>query len=55
MRHAIVNKDNIVVNVIIWEGKEWLPPRDHLVIQNDKVDLGDIYDPATNTFKKPAG
>lgn len=37
-RHAIVNKDTKkVVNVVIWQGAEWLPPRNHLVIQNDKV------------------
>lgn len=53
MRFAIVNKDNLVVNVIIWNGAEFLPPRDHIVVQNDTVDIGDIYDPATNSFIRP--
>lgn len=53
-RHAIVNKDTKkVVNVVIWQGAEWLPPRNHLVIQNDKVDIGDSYDEQTNSFSKP--
>ena len=54
-RHAIVNKDNKVVNVVIWEGAEWLPPRDHLVVNcpDGRCDIGDIYDPKTNSFSKP--
>ena len=53
-RHALVNKDNKVVNVVIWEGAEWLPPQDHYVIQDDNVDLGDIYDPEKKIFIKNA-
>jgi hypothetical protein len=53
MRHAIVNQNNEVVNVVIWNGAEWLPPRGHLVVQNDTVGIGDIYDPQTNTFTRP--
>lgn len=52
MRHAIVNNETKeVVNVVIWEGAEWLPPRGHLVVQDDTVNIGDIYDEETNTFK----
>jgi hypothetical protein len=43
-RHGIVNKDGVVVNVVIWEGAEWLPPRDHYVVQHDQIDIGDSYD-----------
>lgn len=53
MRFAIVNQDNVVVNVIIWGGAEFLPPRNHRVVQNDSVDLGDIYNPDDNTFSRP--
>ena len=53
IRHGIVNKDNVVVNVIVWNGAEWQPPRDHWVVQDDKVNIGDVYDPDTNTFSKP--
>lgn len=53
MKHAIVNSDNVVVNMVIWEGAEWLPPRDHLVVRSDTAGVGDIYDPQTNTFTRP--
>jgi hypothetical protein len=54
MRHGIINKDTKkVVNVVIWEGAEWLPPRNHWVVQNDTVDIGDTYDDANNVFIKP--
>lgn len=53
MRFAIVNQDNLVVNVIVWEGAEFLPPCNHIVVQNDSVDIGDMYDPATNSFIRP--
>ena len=38
---------------MIWEGAEWLPPRNHWVVQNDTVDIGDTYDDANNVFIKP--
>lgn len=41
--HAIVNLDGIVVNIVIWEGHEWLPPRNHYVIQSDTARIGDNY------------
>lgn len=53
MRHAIIDKNNVVVNVVIWKGAEWLPPRDHMVVQADGVNVGDIYDPEMNTFTTP--
>ena len=51
-RHAIVNKDNLVVNVVIWEGASWLPPHNHIVVQCDSVDIGDLYIPEKNSFIK---
>lgn len=53
MRHAVVNKDNKVVNVVIWNGAEWLPPRNHYVIRCDNCDIGDTYDPQKKEFIKP--
>jgi hypothetical protein len=51
---AIVENESLkVVNVIVWEGSEWLPPRDHLVIASDQANIGDIYDKELNVFKKP--
>lgn len=52
-RHAIIDpKTNKVVNVVIWEGAEWLPPRGHLVIQSDICDIDDDYDPEKNIIIK---
>ena len=50
-RHAIIeSKSKIVVNCVVWEGKEWLPPRDHLVVQSDVANIGDIYDESKKSF-----
>ena len=56
-RHAIVDEAGLVVNMIIWEGSEFLPPRNHIVIQlNDRyeskgrVGIGDTYDAMTDSF-----
>lgn len=54
MCHAIVDgKTMEVINLIIWEGAEWLPPRGCYVIRSDEAKLGDKYDPKTNTFISP--
>lgn len=53
MRHAVINKDTMeVVNVVIWEGAEWLPPRGHYVVRSDQADIGDIWNESTGEFKK---
>ncbi len=51
-RHAVINPDNKVVNIIVWEGANWSPPRDHVVvnISNMECHIGDKYNPITNTF-----
>jgi len=50
---AIVeNESKLVVNVIVWDNAEWLPPRNHMVIQSDTANIGDIYNPDTQTFEK---
>ena len=44
-RHGIVEPaTGEVINVIVWEGAEWLPPRGKMVIQHDKIDIGDKWD-----------
>jgi hypothetical protein len=54
-RHAIVDRDNKVVNVVVWEGAEWLPPRNHLVVHcgDRQCDIGDTYMPSDNSFCRP--
>lgn len=52
-RYAIVNNETRkVVNVVVWEGKEWLPPRGHLVVPSDIADIEDGYDEKSHTFTK---
>lgn len=54
MRHAIINhKTQKVVNIVVWEGAEWLPPRDHWVVRTDLGDIGDDYNKEKNVFIKP--
>lgn len=51
-RFAVIENDTKrVVNVIIWQGAEWLPPRDHMVVPSDTANIGDIYNEKTKTFK----
>ena len=51
MRYALINNETKkVVNIIIWEGAEWLPPRNHIVIQSDQASIGDTYDESQEAF-----
>lgn len=53
MRHAIIENDTkTVVNIVLWEGKEWLPPRNHLVIQDDNASIGDTWNEVNKVFIK---
>lgn len=48
-RHAVINKDNNVINVIVWDGITPLRfPSDWTVIQFDECDIGDTYDHINN-------
>jgi hypothetical protein len=49
--HAIIDsKTNKVRNIVIWEGAEWLPPRDHYVVNNCDGQIGDYWHKDTNSF-----
>jgi len=53
-RYAVCNADNLVVNVIIWDGQtRWAPPSGCFVVRSDVCDIGHIYDPNTQTFAYP--
>ncbi len=53
-RYAVVNADNLVVNVIIWDGIErWSPPAGCFVVRSDACDINQVYDPATGLFAYP--
>lgn len=53
-RHAII-KDSKVVNVVVWEGAEWLPPRGHMVVASEICDIDDIYSDEDQHFTKKDG
>ena len=53
-RYAIVDKSGRVVNIVEWDGAEWLPPRDHYVIAAPKAGIGYTYDFNTKQFTPPA-
>jgi hypothetical protein len=46
-RYAVIQEsDNLVVNVIMWDGQaEWSPPEDCFVVQSDTLNVGDTYIP----------
>lgn len=53
-RHAIIDNQNKVVNIVLWDGAEWLPPRNHTVVDVTDKDchIGDTYEPQANTFTR---
>lgn len=51
-RFGIIDKEGNVVNVIIWDGAEWLPPKNHYVVQLDNIDVNDFYDLKTGILTK---
>lgn len=52
MKHCIIDpKNGEVVNVVIWEGAEWLPPRGYLVVRSDIANIGDIFNIETGEFE----
>jgi hypothetical protein len=49
--HAIIDsKTNIVRNKVLWDGAEWLPPRDHYVFHNCEGQIGDYWHKDSNLF-----
>jgi|GEM_PF-4542600 hypothetical protein len=51
-RHAVINTNNEVVNVIIWDGitpYSYSRPN-HILKQFDECDIGDRFDAETNTI-----
>lgn len=51
-RFGIVNNETKkCVNVVLWDGAEWLPPANHIIVQHDGAEIGHIYDTDKNTFR----
>jgi len=47
MTYAVINSNNLIINVIIWDGQtSWQPPEDCIVVnipENISVKIGDTY------------
>ena len=58
-RYAVIDAENIVQNVIEWDGvAEWSPPDGQTALLDTDpptAQLSYIYDPATGTFSAPVG
>jgi len=53
-RHLVINKDNIVVNVIAWNGTtNWSPPKDCYAVRSKTGNIGWIYDKETGLCYDP--
>lgn len=55
MNYAIIDEDNRVINVIVWDGQNNYTLLQGLqLIPSDSVGIGMIYDPVTEAFSAPA-
>lgn len=52
--YALVNSNNIVVNVIGWDGvSAYAIPDGMKLVQSNSVGIGHSYDPVAKTFTNP--
>ena len=50
-KHAIIDaKTGLVRNIVIWEGAEWLPPKNHFVVHDCDGQIGDYWHQDSDTF-----
>lgn len=51
-RHAVINEKNEVVNIILWDGitPYSYPRKNHVLKHFEECDIGDRFDPKTNTI-----
>ena len=54
-RCLVINKDNVVINTILWNGiTKWTPPIDCDVVRSETGNIGWIYDKETMTCMDPS-
>ncbi|CAB4132680.1 hypothetical protein UFOVP255_45 [uncultured Caudovirales phage] len=54
MNYAVINSENLVVNVVVWDGvSPWSPPEGCSVIQSDTAGIGSTYNPIEGSFTAP--
>jgi len=54
-RYAVIDSNNVVVGVVIWDGAtQWAPPEgQQAILGNNRPEINYIYDPESNTFSAP--
>jgi len=53
-RYAVIDADNVVQNVIEWDGiANWRPPSGCTLRLHNQVSRGDIWDPVRGDFMRP--
>lgn len=55
-KHAVVNSDNVVENVIVWdESSDWRPPEGRVLVNVDEIfcDIGWHHNNGTFTNPNP--
>ena len=53
-KYAVINKCNIVINVILWDAESsWQPPTDCYLIRSDVASINDLYNKEENSFTAP--
>ena len=56
MRHAIINLEGRVVNIVMWDLKSnWRPSPGLIAIHSKNANIGDFYDQETRKFYKKEG
>lgn len=52
MRYAVVDKNtNKVINVVLWDGRaEWKAPEGTYLIESQRANIDDVYNPETSIF-----
>jgi hypothetical protein len=53
-RYVLVDQNNVVQNVCNWTGDTtvWQPPTGYTAVQSNTANIGDTYNPGTQTFTK---
>lgn len=51
-KHAIIDQNNKVVNVVITPNGQFKHPQGYIVVEADNVKVGDIYNPQDGSFLK---
>lgn len=51
-RYAVINKENLVVNVVEWDKGKWKAPDGSYTFKTDIGDIGNIFIPEKKDFDK---